>query len=350
MKKILVIEDNFDIRENICETLELSGYKTFQAPNGKSGIEAAQNHYPDLIICDIMMPEMDGYEVLSILSKDVKTTGIPFIFLTAKAEKADFRKGLSLGADDYITKPFREDELLNAVQLRLQKIDNFRQLIEQSIAQTASVTTTHADFNELLNLDKKEVKKFKKKEYVYLEGHRASHLFYIHKGSVKTFKLHEEGKELITDIYNEGSFFGYYPLLTDTLYQDYAECLEKTELILIPKTDFTQLIYNNIDIARQFIKRLTNDIVEKENQLLHMAYDTLRQRVIRTLKDLYYKFKEESSDEVRIRLTREEISKFIGTARESFIRIMSELKDSGLIEIIDGDIVITNIQKIESLT
>lgn len=350
MKKILVIEDNFDIRENICETLELSGYKTFQAPNGKSGIEAALNIYPDLIICDIMMPEMDGYEVLSILSKDVKTTGIPFIFLTAKAEKADFRKGLSLGADDYITKPFREDELLNAVQLRLQKIDYFKQLIEQTIAQTATVTNTHADFNELLSLDKKEVKKFKKKEFVYLEGHRAAHLFYVQKGSVKTFKLHEEGKELITDIYNEGSFFGYYPLLTDTLYQDYAECLEKTELILIPKADFTQLIYNNIDIARQFIKRLTNDIVEKENQLLHMAYDTLRQRVIRTLKDLYYKFKDESSDEVRIRLTREEISKFIGTARESFIRIMSELKDSGLIEIIDGDIVITNIQKIESLT
>lgn len=351
MKKILVIEDNLDIRENICESLELSGYQTLQASNGKQGVEIAQLHYPDLIVCDIMMPEMDGYEVLSHLGKDLKTSGIPFIFLTAKAEKNDFRKGLSLGADDYITKPFREDDLLNAIQLRLQKIENFKLLIEQSIAQSIAETpATSTDFNELLSLDKKEIKKFKKKEYVYLDGHRASHLYYVHKGSVKTFKLHDEGKELITDIYKEGSFFGYNPLLTDTSYQDYAECLEKTELILIPKSDFTHLIYNNIDIARQFIKRLTNDIVEKENQLLHMAYDTLRQRVIRTLRDLYYKFKNEDSDEVSIRLTREEISKFIGTARESFIRIMSELKDSGLIEIKDGDIVISNIQKIESLT
>lgn len=349
MKKILVIEDNLDIRENICETLELSGYKTFQAPNGKLGIELAHQHYPDLIICDIMMPEMDGYEVLMNLSKDIKTTGIPFIFLTAKAEKSDFRKGLSLGADDYITKPFREDELLSAIQVRLQKIENIKNLLEQSISQSTQNIPISGDFNELLSLDKKEVKKFKKKEYVYLEGHRASHLYFIQKGSVKTFKLHEEGKELITDIFKEGDFFGYYPLLTDTYYQDYAECLEKTEIILIPKADFTHLIYNNIEIARQFIKRLTNDIVDKEDQLLHMAYDTLRQRVIRTLKDLYYIYKKDGSEEVRITLTREEISKFIGTARESFIRIMSELKDSGIIEIIDGDIVINNINKIESL-
>lgn len=349
MKKILVIEDNFDIRENICEILELAGYETSQAANGKLGLDSARENIPDLIICDIMMPEMDGYGVLSALSSEPATGSIPFVFLTAKAEKSDFRKGLSLGADDYITKPFSEEELLNAIQVRLQRVEMFRSILDKSDTSNAQTTPVIANLSDLLDLENREVKKFKKKEFVYLEGHRAAHLFFIKKGAVKTFRLHDEGKELITDIHNAGSYFGYYSLLKDTSYQDYAECIEASELILIPKADFIQLIYSNIDIARQFIKRLTSDIVEKEDQLLHMAYDTLRQRVVRTLAELYEKFKTEDSKEVRIKLTREEISKYIGTARESFIRIMSDLRDSGMIEIIDGDIVIRNVQNLESL-
>ena len=137
-------------------------------------------------------------------------------------------------------------------------------------------------------------------------------------------------------------------MLKDTNYQDYAECIESSELILIPKADFLQLIYNNIEIARQFIKSLTNDILDKEDQLIHMAYDSLRQRVIRTLCELHEKFKD-AENISKITLTREEISKYIGTARESFIRIMSELKDKGAIEIINGDIVISNIKKLETV-
>ncbi len=351
MKTILIIEDNFDIRENICEILEFAGYKTLQASNGKIGLEVAFQHVPDLIICDIMMPEMDGYSVLASLGGNSNTAGIPFIFLTAKAEKSDFRKGLSLGADDYITKPFGEDELLSAVQLRLQRVEMFKKILgdKENANDSSAPVTTNANFFELLNLENREIKKYKKKEFVYLEGHRAAYLYYIKKGSVKTFKLHDEGKELITDIYNAGSYFGYYSLLKDTTYQDYAECIEGSELVLIPKADFVQLIYGNIEIARQFIKQLSSDIVEKEEQLLHMAYDTLRQRVIRTLSELYNKFKTENEPEVRITLTREEISKYIGTARESFIRIMSDLKDQRIIEIKDGDIAITDIQKLESL-
>jgi CheY-like chemotaxis protein len=131
MKKILIIEDNHDIRENISELLELSGYETLQAPNGLKGIESAYKNNPDLIICDIMMPEMDGYGVLNTLNKNIATAGIPFIFLTAKAEKSDFRKGLSMGADDYITKPFTDEELLHAVKMRLQKIETFKSILSQ---------------------------------------------------------------------------------------------------------------------------------------------------------------------------------------------------------------------------
>src|SRR5687767_2864833 len=118
MKTILIIEDNVDVRENTAEILELAGYKVLQAENGKLGVEVARKMKPDLIICDIMMPVLDGYGVIHLLNKNVETASIPFIYLTAKSERNDFRKGMELGADDYISKPFDDTELLKAVESR----------------------------------------------------------------------------------------------------------------------------------------------------------------------------------------------------------------------------------------
>ena len=123
MKKILLIEDNDDIRNNTAEILELSNYKVIVAENGKTGVEKAIGCNPDLILCDIMMPVLDGYGVMHAIHKNDALKNIPFIFLTAKSERSDFRKGMELGADDYITKPFSGTELLNAVDSRLKKID-----------------------------------------------------------------------------------------------------------------------------------------------------------------------------------------------------------------------------------
>ena len=123
MKSILVIEDNKDIRENTAEILDLAGYKTFTAENGKKGVDIAIRENPDVIICDIMMPELDGYGVLHMLRKNENTQAIPFIFLTAKTERSDFRKGMEMGADDYVTKPFEDIELLNAIEIRLKKTE-----------------------------------------------------------------------------------------------------------------------------------------------------------------------------------------------------------------------------------
>jgi len=99
----------------------------FTAEDGKSGVALALEKLPDLIVCDIMMPELDGYGVLHLLNKHIKTYGIPFIFLTAKSEKTDLRKGMEMGADDYITKPFEGIELLNAIEIRLKKIELIKQ-------------------------------------------------------------------------------------------------------------------------------------------------------------------------------------------------------------------------------
>src|SRR3989337_2620295 len=122
-KKILLIEDNKEMRENTAEILELANYDVVTAQNGKEGVEFTKREKPDLIICDIMMPELDGYGVLHLLTKSDETAAIPFIFLTAKAERSDLRKGMEMGADDYVTKPFDDIELLNAVESRLRKSD-----------------------------------------------------------------------------------------------------------------------------------------------------------------------------------------------------------------------------------
>src|SRR5690606_30905658 len=118
---VLIIEDNDDIREGTKEILELTGYEVYTASEGKTGVDLALKHLPDVILCDIMMPELDGFGVLYMLSKHQQASTIPFIFMTAKAERADMRKAMELGADDYLTKPFDDIELLNAIETRLKK-------------------------------------------------------------------------------------------------------------------------------------------------------------------------------------------------------------------------------------
>src|SRR5690242_2364386 len=115
MTKILVIEDEALILENVVEILEMEGFEVKGAPNGKLGLQVAAQFVPDLIICDIMMPEVNGYDVLMELNSSPELSVIPFIFLTARASRVDIRKGMTLGADDYLPKPFSAQELLQAV-------------------------------------------------------------------------------------------------------------------------------------------------------------------------------------------------------------------------------------------
>jgi DNA-binding NarL/FixJ family response regulator len=121
MKKILVIEDEPEMRRNITTLLRFKDYEPIAAENGRVGIEIARREQPDLILCDVMMPELDGYGVLRSLQADAKLTLIPFIFLTAKGEKDDLRSGMNLGADDYLTKPVGIDDLVLAIEARLNR-------------------------------------------------------------------------------------------------------------------------------------------------------------------------------------------------------------------------------------
>src|SRR3954469_6371029 len=170
-KTILVIDDNTDIRENTAEILELAGYKTFTAENGKKGVEAALKEKPDVIVCDIMMPELDGYGVLHLLRKNPEAQNIPFIFLTAKTERSDFRKGMEMGADDYVTKPFEDIELLNAIEVRLKKAEVLQQNYSSTPQGLAQFVKDVKDTGLLQHLSEQyAIEHFSKKQSLYGEG------------------------------------------------------------------------------------------------------------------------------------------------------------------------------------
>ncbi len=348
-KTILVIDDNNDIRENTAEILELAGYKTFTAENGKKGVEAAVREKPSVIVCDIMMPELDGYGVLHLLRKNPDTQNIPFIFLTAKTERSDFRKGMEMGADDYITKPFDDIELLNAVETRLKK----SQILDQQYSSSPQGLTQFLKDVKSAGLiqqlsEKYEVEGYDKKQILYQEGKRPRFLYYLVKGKVKAFKSHEDGKEYITNLYSEGDFLGYTALIGDTNYDDSASVLEDAEIMQIPRDDFQKMVYNDISIASKFIHIITQNVKEKEERLLSLAYSSLRKRVAKALVDIVEKFhlKEQTNP---IEISREDIAQYVGTATESLIRTLSDFKAEKHIDIKSGKIIVNNIEKLKNL-
>jgi len=135
-KKILIIEDQAAMRRNIALLLQMEGYDVVTAENGRVGLDLARQERPDLILCDVMMPEMDGYSVVQSLRHEPKHATVPFIFLTAKSDRADLRIGMNFGADDYLTKPVVRDDLLAAVQVRLAKADAVQAKLDAAAAQT----------------------------------------------------------------------------------------------------------------------------------------------------------------------------------------------------------------------
>jgi len=343
MKYILLIEDNEEMRDNIAGILELANYEVKTASNGKEGIEMVKQRKPDLILCDIMMPELDGYGVIHILNSNDNTADIPFIFLTAKADKEDFRKGMNFGADDYITKPFDGQELLNAVEIRLKKNELLKTSFKNDFEGVSGFIQQAKQLKGFETLsENRNLHTHKKKEFIFMEGHKAKDLYYIKSGKIKTFKTNEDGKEFVTGVHGEGEFIGYISLLRDLPYSESAEALEESEVFAIPKSDFLTLLYTNREIAYKFIKLLSNNLLEAETKLLNLAYQSVRQRVSGTLLEL----QKQGPEGEPINLSRKDISGMVGTATETLNRALADLIDEGIIETSNKGIIVLNQDKL----
>jgi CRP-like cAMP-binding protein/ActR/RegA family two-component response regulator len=350
MKKILLIEDNQDVRENTAEILSLAMYQVITAVNGKEGVELALKEKPDLIICDIMMPVLDGHGTLHLLSKNEETSYIPFIFLTAKAERTDFRKGMEMGADDYITKPFDDVELLNAIESRLKKNDILKKEFKKDLQGIGNFLSEVRGIESLKKLsEEKDVRIYKKKDEIYNEGGYPKGVYFINKGKVKNYRSNELGKELITDLFKEGDFFGHLPLLQNQQYTNSASALEDSEIYMIPKEDFFALLYKNAEVSKKFIEILSNNIHENEKQLIRLAYNSVRKRVAEALVKLSDTYKKADDEKFSMSVSREDLANLVGTATETVIRTLGDFKEEKFIDLSGGAITILNYDKLARL-
>lgn len=332
-KKILIIEDNEDIRESSIEILELAGYDVLQAENGKIGVEIAQQQLPDMILCDIMMPELDGYGVLYLLSKNQETANIPFIFLTAKAERADMRKGMEMGADDYLTKPFDDMELLNTIESRFHKKEKLDAFYSKSFEGLKLLANQNQGLEELQKIiAERKVKQVRKKQIIYYEGDAISGIYLILSGRVKAIKLNEDGRELVTGMYGPDDYLGIQAMLSGEQYNETAEATEDTTICLLPKDTVKQLLDNYTDIGQKFIKVLSSNLIEKEEQLLQLAYHSVRKRMAEILIRLSKQQNSQDDTSKQIKISREDLASMAGMATETVSRTLSDFKDEGIIE------------------
>ena len=350
MEKILLIEDNEALRENTAEILSLANFEVVTAENGKIGIEMARIHQPNLIVCDIMMPVLDGFGVFQILHKAPELQHIPFIFLSAKSERTDLRKGMEMGADDYITKPFTDAELINAIHTRLEKVKRNRTLAVKGIEGWYQILTDLGKKDEMhIALEQHDIVDYKKKQIIYAEGQHPNKLYYIESGKVKIYKTSESGKEFITSLLSAGDFFGHIALLENKTYVEFAETIEESKIRNIPKREFEDLLTQHQEIALKVIKLLANNIAEKEDQLVALAYHSLRKRVADALLALKKKYEQPDDILFSIAIAREDLANIAGTATDSLIRTLSDFKSEKLISIKEGKITLLEVKKLASL-
>ena len=344
--KILIIEDNQDVRENLSEIFILSGYDAVTAENGKKGVQIALSESPDIILCDIMMPELDGYGVLRILSKNPATSHIPFIFLSAKTELVDVRRGMTLGADDYITKPFDDVELLDTIEMRLSKkksasqpgtqgqlikLPDDKQLLE-------SITTHFHDGEPRL---------IRKKELLYAEGQTCRNVFLLKSGKAIASKIDDYSKEVITHLYKPPAIIGVTSAFTGQRYRETVKVFKDLEVIPIKKDDFINFVLTHPATAYYFLHQVAINQLRADEKLLLQAFGSVRMKLASTLVDLYSSY--DKKGKVSISISREDLANMAGTAKETIIRCLAEFKDEGLIGIQGSDIIIESIDKLSDL-
>lgn len=342
MKKILIIEDNTEMRENISEILQLSGYSVFSAADGLLGVQAAREYRPDLILCDIMMPNLDGFGVLKILSQDENLKNIPLIFLTAKAEKEDFRKGMNLGAEDYLIKPFEDSDLLEVIETKLNKYES---LFKSRSGKLLSGLIQFEEFVHLKQiqemLHQTESKEFGKKSKIWMVNENINNVFYLEKGIVKESLETVGGKELILNFYLAPGFLGLSNLFQNR-YKTTTEIIDPCRFKILSKKHIEEIILKE-NLLTSYHSHFSDHTEEYLQRLAINSFGNVREKVAYHLNNLSKLFQQTA-----IRLGREDLAAYCGIAKETLIRTLTEFKDEKLISLNSDGIIILQPQKLIS--
>jgi len=340
-KKILLIEDDIILRENTAEILQMANYEVITAENGKLGIDKAIVNKPDIIICDILMPELDGYGVLQIILRIEELQNTPFIFMTAVTKHSDVRKGMDLGASDYITKPFEESELLSAISSRLKRKKIFDKQDKKNAATINKVNLEHLEDE----FSRKEKFKYVKGSTIYCEGNNSNHIFYILNGEVKIFKNNEDGKELITGIFKSKKLFGFTSFSKNKSYEENAVAIKNTTLLKITKEEIYNLIIKNPQLAVNFMDLMSENLKNVNEHLIHLAYDSVRKKTA----DMLLELSKLNNNTDYIEISRLNLANLIGIAKETLIRTLKDFKEEKIIETDRNSVKILNLKKLSTV-
>tara|TARA_R110000787_G_scaffold183014_3_gene295017 strand:+ start:1642 stop:2691 length:1050 start_codon:yes stop_codon:yes gene_type:complete len=348
MKKVLLIEDDVVLRENTAEILELSNFEVITASNGLEGVALAKSSMPDIIVSDIMMPELDGHGVFEILANDEHTKYIPFIFLSAKTERKDIRKGMDMGADDYITKPFEEEELISAIESRIARAS----ILKDQRGPQGNIETREDEIRSLNDLknffdNNGTVFTFKKDQVIYSQGAHSNFTYLILKGIVKLHQLDENGKELTTALHKEDDLFGYTSFTENITYQETATPIIETELVGVSKNELKSVLDKNHRVTLELIQLLTEDLSGIKEQLVHMAYSNVNRKTASTI--LMFAEKLNCPPDEAINISRNDLASVAGVATESLIRTLSSFKKKGIIEIEGRNIKILDLEQLKNI-
>lgn len=330
MARILLIEDDSSLRENTQEILELAGHRVFSAEDGETGLEQALKNSIDLILCDIILPGINGYSVLDKISSNPQTRTIPFIFLTALSNIKDIRHGMNLGADDYIVKPFEEEDLLETIESRLAKLSIFKERKVKHVPKPKILINNLENFRNYF-LDHGEEIQLAKNELLFRENQPAGYVFLLTKGIIKTLSLDEYGKELITGIYHKNDFLGIYSFNRNITYPEQALVIEQAILMRLPIRLVQEIFRDNPQFTMEWAENLSEDVIDLKDHLLQTAYASVLKKTVNTILEfsekLHFNKKELS------KISRGDLASVAGISKESFIRCLSTLKQDRLIEI-----------------
>ena len=252
---------------------------------------------------------------------------------------------MNLGADDYISKPFYKDELLQVIETRLLRSERLKKKFDSTAAGLHAFMDEAKGIEELKKLSNdRKTKMLKSKESLFMEGERPRYLYFVNSGQIKLHKTNDFGKELILKMYRKGEFFGYTPLIKNELYSFAATTLEPSEVTLIPAEDFIKLLFANRDVSIQFIKMLADNVSDKEEQLLNLAYSSVRKRVGDAILELHAQ-----NGGTEINILRNDLARIVGTTKESVVRTLTEFKEDGWVDIHEGTITVLKVAQLKGI-
>lgn len=349
MKKLLLICDDSELRKDLTEILQMASYEVSVKENGKDGLAQVLSDKPDLIICSVVMKGPDCYRMLKSVNQVHELSVIPFIFLGNCNVPQDVRNAMNAGADDFLEYPVNSSDLLRAIEVRLAKSENIK--LEYLRTDNANVLFNNTCKLKMVDLiHQGRVKRtYRKKQTIYETGDRQNYIYYITSGVVKNAKTNEDGKELIIDIHREGDFIGCHSLLDHGVSTENAIAITNVEVMLIPNEECLNVIRNDSVLSNEFIRLLNNELAEREDTLLRMAYDSARKRVASGLLFVYDKLNKTPDEQLGLEVGRRDLAGLTGISKETVIRTLSDFKDEGLIDICDQKIIIQKADKLRAL-